>query len=153
MCSKLKALLFVPVPTRGGGGVGVRLALTKNKQTNDRLSRCIYDDSQIYWCFLIFDEKKSLVVTRMYFEHDPGSVRHFDFSSSLMAICVARLKICWVCRFYFSGLVCLVLSLDECLIKINYGRFFLAPGSFFASCGIVFDWYAILRSCLQLCTI
>ena len=29
-------------------GGGVRLGLTKNKQTNDRLSRCIYDDSQIY---------------------------------------------------------------------------------------------------------
>ena len=138
-------------PHTGGGGTPG--AYKKNKQTNDRVSRCIHDDSQIYWCFLIFDHKKSLVVTRVYFEHDPGSVRHFDFSSSLMAICVARLKICWVCRFYFSGLVCLVLSLDECLIKINYGQFFLTPGSFFASCGIVFDWYAILRSCLQLCTI
>ena len=34
MCSELKALLFVPVPTRR-----VRLALTKNKQTNDRVSK------------------------------------------------------------------------------------------------------------------
>ena len=32
-------------------------------------------------------------------------------------------KICWACRLYFSGLVYSVLSLDECLIKINYGRF------------------------------
>ena len=31
----------------------------------------------------------------------------------------------WVCRLYFSGLVCSVLYLDECLIKINYGRFCL----------------------------
>ena len=34
-----------------------------------------------------------------------------------------RFMICRVCRLYFSGLVCSVLSLDECLIKINYGRF------------------------------
>ena len=47
----------------------------------------------------------------------------FDFNSSLTASCVARFMICWVCRLYFSGLVCSVLSLDECLIKINYGRF------------------------------
>ena len=38
---------------------------------------------------------------------------------------VARFMICWVCRLYFSGLVCSVLSLDECLIKINYGRFYV----------------------------
>ena len=38
-------------------------------------------------------------------------------SSSLTASCVARFMICWVCRLYFSGLVCSVLSLDECLIK------------------------------------
>ena len=44
-------------------------------------------------------------------------------TSSLTASCVARFMICWVCRLYFSGLVCSVLSLDECLIKINYGRF------------------------------
>ena len=31
--------------------------------------------------------------------------------------------ICWVYRLYFSGLVCSVLSLDECLIKINCRRF------------------------------
>ena len=49
----------------------------------------------------------------------------FDLSSSLTASCVARLMICWVCPLHFSGLVCLVLSLDECLIKINYGRFCL----------------------------
>ena len=49
--------------------------------------------------------------------------KHFDLSSSLTASCVARFMICWVCRLYFSGLVCSVLSLDECLIKINYGRF------------------------------
>ena len=49
--------------------------------------------------------------------------KHFDLSSSLTASCVARFMICWVCRLYFSGLVCSVLSLDECLIKINYERF------------------------------
>ena len=52
--------------------------------------------------------------------------KHFDLTSSLTASCVARFVICWVCRLYFSGLVCSVLSLDECLIKINYGRFCLA---------------------------
>ena len=51
------------------------------------------------------------------------ATKHFDLSSSLTASCVARFMICWVCRLYFSGLVCSVLSLDECLIKINYGRF------------------------------
>ena len=45
------------------------------------------------------------------------------WSSSLTASCVARFMICWVCRLYFSGLVFPVLSLDDCLIKINYGRF------------------------------
>ena len=43
--------------------------------------------------------------------------KHFDLSSSLTASCVARFMICWVCRLYFSGLVCLVLSPDEYLIK------------------------------------
>ena len=47
--------------------------------------------------------------------------KHFDLSSSLTASCVARFMICWVCRLYFSGLVCSVLSPDECLIRI--GRF------------------------------
>ena len=49
--------------------------------------------------------------------------KHFDLSSSLTVSCVARFMYCRVCRFYFPGLVCSVLSLDECLIKINYGRF------------------------------
>ena len=49
--------------------------------------------------------------------------KHFDLSSSLTAICVARFVICGVCRLYFSGLVCSVPSLDECPIKVNYGRF------------------------------
>ena len=53
--------------------------------------------------------------------------KHFDLSSSLTASCVVRFMICWVCRLYFSGLVCLVLSLDECLINLNYGRFRVAP--------------------------
>ena len=49
--------------------------------------------------------------------------KHFDLSSSLMASCVTRFMICWVCWLHFSGLVCLVLSVDECMIKINYGTF------------------------------
>ena len=53
--------------------------------------------------------------------------KHFDLSSSLTASCVARFMICWVRRLYFSGLVCLVLSLDECLINLDYGRFCVAP--------------------------
>ena len=56
--------------------------------------------------------------------------KHFDLSSPFTArcpSCVARFMICWVCRLYFSGLVSSALSLDECLIKINYGRFCVAP--------------------------
>ena len=49
--------------------------------------------------------------------------KHFDLSSSLTASFVARFMICKVCRLYFSGLVCSVLSLDECLIKINMEDF------------------------------
>ena len=44
---------------------------------------------------------------------------HFDLSSSLTASCVAKLTMCRVCQLNFSGLVCSVLSLDECLIKIT----------------------------------
>ena len=47
----------------------------------------------------------------------------FWFEQFLTASCVARFMICWVCLSYFSGLVCSVLSLDECLIKIIYSRF------------------------------
>ena len=60
--------------------------------------------------------------------------KYFDLSSSLTASCVARFMICWVCRLYFSGLVCSVLSLDKCLIKINSGRFCVAPRKLFFSC-------------------
>ena len=49
--------------------------------------------------------------------------KHFDLSSSLTASFVARFMICKVCRLYFSGLVCSVLSLNECLIKINMEDF------------------------------
>ena len=49
--------------------------------------------------------------------------KHFDLSISLTASYVTIFMICGVCRLYFSGLVCSVPSLDECLIKINYGRF------------------------------
>ena len=47
--------------------------------------------------------------------------KHFDLSSSSTASGAARFMICGVCRLYFPGLVCSVLSLDGCLIKINYG--------------------------------
>ena len=40
---------------------------------------------------------------------------------------------------------CSALSLDKCLIKINYGRFLWLLGSFVVSHDIVFDWYAMLR--------
>ena len=53
--------------------------------------------------------------------------KHFDLNSSLTVSCVARFMICWVCRLYFSGLVCSVPSLDECLIEINCGPFCVAP--------------------------
>ena len=49
--------------------------------------------------------------------------KYFDWSSSFQASCVSRFVICWVYRLYFSGLVWSVLSLDGCLIKINYVRF------------------------------
>ena len=53
--------------------------------------------------------------------------KHFDLSISLTASYVTIFMICGVCRLYFSGLVCSVPSLDECLIEINYGRFCVAP--------------------------
>ena len=49
--------------------------------------------------------------------------KHFDLSSSLTASFVARFMICWVCWLFISELVCSLLPLAECLIKINYGRF------------------------------
>ena len=39
--------------------------------------------------------------------------KHFDLSSSLTASYIARFMICWVCRLYFSGLVCSVLSQES----------------------------------------
>ena len=48
--------------------------------------------------------------------------KHFDLSISLTASYVTIFMISGVCRLYFSGLVCSVPSLDECLIEINYER-------------------------------
>ena len=39
--------------------------------------------------------------------------KHFDLSRSLTASYIARFMICWVCRLYFSGLVCSVLSQES----------------------------------------
>ena len=71
--------------------------------------------------------------------------QHFDLSSPFTArcpSCVARFMICWVCRLYFSGLVSSALSLDECLIKINYGRFCVAPRKL---CRLV--WHRVWLRC------
>ena len=74
-----------------------------------------------YCCFTTRASGKMLI--QIFLEVLMNCTKHFDLSSSLTASFVAIFMICWVCRLYFSGLVCSVLSLDECLIKINYGRF------------------------------
>ena len=74
------------------------------------------------WLLLLHDESEWKNFESSMLEVLMKCTKHFDFNSSLTASCVARFMICWVCRLYFSGLVCSVLSLDECLIKINYGR-------------------------------
>ena len=94
------------------------------------------------WLLFLHDGSECKNLNQILLEVLMNCTKHFDLSSSLTACCVARFMICWVCRLYFSGLVCLMLSLDECLIKITYGRFCLA---LIASCDIVFDWYAMLR--------
>ena len=53
--------------------------------------------------------------------------KHFDLGISLTASYVTIFMICRVYRLYFYGLVCSMPPLDECLIKINYGRFCVAP--------------------------
>ena len=68
--------------------------------------------------------------------------KRFDLSSSFMASCVARFMMCWVCRLYFSGLVCLVLSPDEYLIKKltmdDFVYVFVAWRKW--SCGVICVW-------------
>ena len=67
--------------------------------------------------------------------------KHFDLSSSLTASFVARFMICWVCWLFISELVCSLLSLAECLIKINYGRFCVCFDAWRKwSCGVVCVW-------------
>ena len=78
------------------------------------------------WLLFLHDRSECKNLNQILLEVLMNCTKHFDLSSSLTACCVARFMICWVCRLYFSGLVCLVLSLDECLIKITYGRFCLA---------------------------
>ena len=52
-----------------------------------------------------------------------------------------RFMICWVCRSYLSGLDCSVLSPDEFLIEINYGRFLYVFDAWRKwSCGVVCVW-------------
>ena len=75
------------------------------------------------WLLFLHNESEWKILNQILLEVLMNCTKHFDLSSSLTASCVARFMICWVCRLYFSGLVCSVLSLDECLIKINYGRF------------------------------
>ena len=72
----------------------------------------------VTWWWLLFLHDKS-----KWKNFESNIAQGVDLSSSLMASCLARFMICWVCRLYFSGLVRLVLSLDECLIKIDYGWF------------------------------
>ena len=78
------------------------------------------------WLLFLHDGSECKNLNQILLEVLMNCTKHFDLSSSSTACCVARFMICWVCRLYFSGLVCLVLSLDECLIKITYGRFCLA---------------------------
>ena len=52
--------------------------------------------------------------------------KHFDLGISLTVGYVTIFMICRVYRLYVYGLVCSMPSLDECLIKINYGRFCVA---------------------------
>ena len=67
--------------------------------------------------------------------------KYFDLSSSLTASCVARFMICWVCWLYFSGLVCSVLSSDECPIKINNSDLVYVFDVWRKwSCGVVCVW-------------
>ena len=67
------------------------------------------------------------ILNQIFLEVLINCTKHFDLSTSLTASCVARFMIRWECQLYFSGLVCLALSLDECLININYGLFSVAP--------------------------
>ena len=64
--------------------------------------------------------------------------KHFDLSSSLMVSCVARFMICWVCRLYFSGLVC---SLMNVWLKLTMDDFVYVFDAWRKwSCGVVCVW-------------
>ena len=75
------------------------------------------------WLSFLHDESDWKNLNQILLEVLMNCTKHFYLSSSLTASCVARFMICWLSRLYFSGLVCSVPSFDECLIKINYGRF------------------------------
>ena len=79
------------------------------------------------WLLFLHDEGEWKILNQILLEVLMNCTEHFDLRSSLTESCVARFMICWVCRLYFSWLVSSVLSLDECLIKSNYGRFCVAP--------------------------
>ena len=64
------------------------------------------------WLLFLHDESRKILNQKL-FEVLMSCTKHFDFSSSLTASYVARFVISWVCRLYFSGLVCSVLSLDD----------------------------------------
>ena len=67
----------------------------------------------------LHDESEWRNLNQILLEVLMNCTKHFNLRSSLTASCVSRFMICLVCRLYFSRLVCSVLSLDECLIKIN----------------------------------
>ena len=68
--------------------------------------------------------------------------KHIDLSSSSTASCVARFFICWVCRLYFSGLACSVLSLAQAA---------QAPAVRWSSCAITV-MAVIIRVCMGIFT-
>ena len=94
------------------------------------------------WLLFRHVESEGKFFNQMLLEVLMNCTKHFDLSSSSTASYIERFMICWVCRFYFSGLVCSVPFLDECLIKINYGWFvyvfFYARKNW--SCGVVCVW-------------
>ena len=104
----VNSLHFVPFRMRNVG-----FSVTCN-------SCCVFERkwSSVHYCTIVV-----IFFNQILLEVLTNCTKHFDFNSPLTASCVARLMICWVCRLYFSGLVCSVLSLDECLIKSNYRRF------------------------------
>ena len=88
----------------------------------------------VAWSWLLFFHEES-----EWKNSESNIVWGVDLSSSLRARIVARFMICWVCRLYISWFVCSVLSLDECLIKINYFVYVFDAWRKW-SCGVVCVW-------------